>query len=178
MDLKTLIILFKKLATTMKDLTKKILTNFTQDIDKIKSLLELEQIRIKYLGKKSEINNLFSQLKNLNNEEKKSAGSLINNLRLEVTQIIDQKKNKMEIDELNKNLHNEKMDLTTPTRKDHISKLHPLSKTIYEVRKILNELGFNFEEGPEIEDDFHNFSALNGTKGPSSKTNARYFLLE
>lgn len=145
----------------MKDLTKKILTNFNQDISKIKSLLELEQLRIKYLGKKSEINNLFSQLKNLDNEEKKSAGSLINNLRLEVTQIIDQEKSKMEIDELNKNLQNEKLDLTTPIRKDHISKLHPLSKIICEVRQILNELGFTFEEGPEIEDDFHNFSALN-----------------
>ena len=145
----------------MKDLTSKILENFYQDIDKISLLPELEQVRIKYLGKKSDINKLFSQLKNLDNNEKKQAGELINNLRSTISKKIDQIKSDIEIAELNKKLENEKLDLTAPIRKDAPSKIHPLSQTINEVKIILHEMGFEFEDGPEIEDDFHNFSALN-----------------
>ncbi len=145
----------------MKQKITEISQNFAQEIAKISSLNDLENIRIKFLGKKSAINDLFGELKNLANDEKREAGAVINELRAEITQKITDLKEKLEISEINKKLENEKIDLTLPARAEFKGYLHPLTKVKAEVKVILQDLGFEFADGPEVEDDFHNFSALN-----------------
>ena len=140
---------------------KEIADNFTQEISRVKSGQELEQLRINFLGKKSAINSLYSDLKKVSIEEKKDLGAKINNLRSDITQKINDLKSDLEIFEINQKLEGEKLDLTEPVRSEFKGILHPLTKVKEEVENILSDLGFDFADGPEVEDDFHNFSALN-----------------
>jgi len=140
---------------------KEIADNFTQEISRVKSGQELEQLRINFLGKKSAINSLYSDLKKVSIEEKKDLGAKINNLRSDITQKINDLKSDLEIFEINQKLEGEKLDLTEPARSEFKGILHPLTKVKEEVENILSDLGFDFADGPEVEDDFHNFSALN-----------------
>ena len=138
-----------------------ILSNFNSQIANIQNKQQLEEIRVQFLGKKGLVTDLFLQLKDLPAEEKKSFGALINKVRDEVTQKIDEIKNNFENLELNEKLSGEKIDITQPIRKETQGLIHPISKVIAEIHEIFNQLGFEFAEGPEIEDDFHNFTALN-----------------
>ena len=138
-----------------------ILSNFNSQFTKIDNKQQLEEIRIEFLGKKGLITELFSQLKNIPNEEKKAFGASINQLRDEVTKKIDERKNQFEHEELNQKLSGEKIDVTKPTRKENQGLIHPISKVMKEIEEIFSTLGFEFAQGPEIEDDFHNFTALN-----------------
>lgn len=138
-----------------------ILSDFEAKLSKIDGLSSLEELRVAFLGKKGLINELFVQLKNVPAEEKKEFGSLSNQLRNQVNQMLEVKQTHYEELELAKNLVAEKLDLTAPCRKSHKGAIHPLSKAIAEIELILTQLGFEFAEGPEIEDDFHNFTALN-----------------
>jgi len=140
---------------------KEIADNFTQEISRVKSGQDLEQLRINFLGKKSAINSLYSDLKKVSIEEKKDLGAKINNLRSDITQKINDLKSDLEIFEINQKLEGEKLDLTEPARSEFKGILHPLTKVKEEVENILSDLGFDFADGPEVEDDFHNFSALN-----------------
>ncbi len=138
-----------------------LLADFNSQISAIENAAGLEEIRINFLGKKGFVTELFSQLKNLDAEEKKSFGAKINQVRDEVTKKIDNAKNLFEIAELNQKLSGEKIDLSAPIRKENRGLIHPLSKVMQEIEEIFSELGFEFAKGPEIEDDFHNFTALN-----------------
>ena len=138
-----------------------ILSDFNSQIANIQNKQQLEEIRVQFLGKKGLVTDLFLQLKDLPAEEKKSFGALINKVRDEVTQKIDEIKNNFENLELNEKLSGEKIDITQPIRKETQGLIHPISKVIAEIHEIFNQLGFEFAEGPEIEDDFHNFTALN-----------------
>lgn len=138
-----------------------LLADFNSQISAISNAAELEEIRINFLGKKGLVTELFSQLKNLNADEKKSFGAKINLVRDEVTKKIDNAKNLFEIAELNQKLSGEKIDLTAPFRQSPRGLIHPLSKVMQEIEEIFSDLGFEFAKGPEIEDDFHNFTALN-----------------
>ncbi len=138
-----------------------ILNNFNAQFLELNSEQQLDEIRVKFLGKKGLVTELFSQLKNVSAEEKKSFGASINKLRDEVTKKIDAKKELFADAELNKKLSQEKVDVTEPVRKQAVGFAHPISKVVKEIREIFSGLGFEFAEGPEIEDDFHNFTALN-----------------
>ncbi len=138
-----------------------ILSDFNSQISAAKNKQSLEEIRVNFLGKKGFVTELFSQLKNLPNEEKKPFGAAINVLRDEVTKKIDDAKNEFETAELNQKLSGEKIDLSAPFRKENRGSIHPISKVMREIEEIFSELGFEFAQGPEIEDEFHNFTALN-----------------
>lgn len=138
-----------------------LLADFNSQISAIENAQQLEEIRVNFLGKKGLVTELFSQLKNFDAEEKKSFGAKINQVRDEVTKKIDNAKNLFEIAELNQKLSGEKIDLSAPIRKENRGLIHPLSKVMQEIEEIFSELGFEFAKGPEIEDDFHNFTALN-----------------
>lgn len=138
-----------------------ILSKFNSQISLVKTRQDLEEIRIKFLGKKGIVTELFSQLKNLSAEEKKSFGATINQMRDEFTKNLEVKKSEFETIEIDEKLRSEKIDLTEPTRQDNHGLIHPLSKVMKEIEEIFSMLGFEFAQGPEIEDDFHNFTALN-----------------
>jgi phenylalanyl-tRNA synthetase alpha chain len=138
-----------------------ILSDFNSQISAVQNQQQLEEIRINFLGKKGFVTELFSQLKNLPGDEKKSFGASINVVRDEVTKKIDECKNNFENAELNQKLVGEKLDVTAPARLQNKGLIHPINKVMQEIEEIFSTLGFEFAQGPEIEDDFHNFTALN-----------------
>ncbi|MDD2984153.1 MAG: phenylalanine--tRNA ligase subunit alpha [Crocinitomicaceae bacterium] len=125
--------------------------------EKIENIADLEVFRIKYLGTKGAIKSLFSDLKNVANEEKKEIGQMMNELRLTAENTYNAFKNNLSEDKSAA----EKIDFSRPGEDFTIGSHHPISLVRSEIIEIFNRIGFNVSEGPEIEDDWHNFSALN-----------------
>lgn len=121
------------------------------------TLEEVEQFRIKYLSKKGIISNLFDEFKNVPTEQKKELGKFLNILKASAFSKINKIKESLENDGDNKTVP----DLTLPGDSFKAGSRHPLSIVKNEILSIFNRLGFAISEGPEIEDDWHNFSALN-----------------
>lgn len=122
-----------------------------------KSAEELEAFRIKYLGKKGLMNDLFSEFKQIPNDQKKAVGQSLNQLKQSIQQILDHSKSSF-------NTLNQKpsgLDFSRPVSLDQLGSRHPLSLVKNEIVDIFNRIGFTLSDGPEIEDDWHNFTALN-----------------
>ena len=143
-----------------------------QDYDKLKnevlikikeanSLDDLENLRVQVLGKKGSITSLMKQLGSLEPDKRREAGQILNSLQKNIIESIDNKKSSLEETFLNEKLKNEALDITLPTRPENIGRIHPLSKTMDEVISIFAQMGFTVAEGPDIESDFYNFTALN-----------------
>jgi len=124
---------------------------------KIDSAEALEQFRIAFLGSKGAIKGLFAELKQVPNEEKREAGQLVNGLRQFAQEKLDAQKDAMESQQDSA----PKLDVTRPGDGLAIGSRHPLSLVRSEIIEIFSRVGFTVSEGPEIEDDWHNFSALN-----------------
>ncbi|MCH7550283.1 MAG: phenylalanine--tRNA ligase subunit alpha [Proteobacteria bacterium] len=122
---------------------------------------ELEQIRVSALGKKGRITELMRGLGAMNLEARKEAGQSLNALKNEVAEAIEKKKRTSADSELDARLAGERVDVTLPVRPESQGCIHPISQTIDEVVAILGEMEFSVAEGPDIEDDWHNFTALN-----------------
>jgi phenylalanyl-tRNA synthetase alpha chain len=138
-----------------------ILSDFNSQFEKILNQQQLEEIRVNFLGKKSPLNELFANLKNLSIEEKKITGAKINEARDFITNQINIKKNYFNDVELDSKLASEKIDISAPIRPIENGSIHPINKVMFDIERIFTAMGFTFENGPEIEDDFHNFTALN-----------------
>jgi phenylalanyl-tRNA synthetase alpha chain len=138
---------------------KEKIATLTSDIqaEKIENNADLEVFRIKYLGTKGAIKSLFGELKNVANEEKKEIGQLMNELRLFAENQYNSFKENLSEDKT----ATEKIDFSRPGEDFSIGSHHPISLVRSEIIEIFNRIGFNVSEGPEIEDDWHNFSALN-----------------
>ncbi len=123
-----------------------------------KDLKELENFRIKFLGKKGILNQLFAEFKNVPNEEKKLFGQKINQLKQVATGKVQSIKENLE-----NNLEEQgsQLDLSRPGYPVEIGSRHPISIVKNQIIEIFKNIGFNVSEGPEIEDDWHNFTALN-----------------
>ena len=143
-----------------------------QDYDKLKnevlikikeanSLDDLENLRVQVLGKKGSITSLMKQLGSLEPDKRREVGQILNSLQKNLIESIDNKKSSLEETYLNEKLKNEALDITLPTRPENIGRIHPLSKTMDEVISIFAQMGFTVAEGPDIESDFYNFTALN-----------------
>ena len=133
-------------------------------IDKINSvedLQELENVRLNYLGKKGSISNEMKNLASLSIEEKKEVGKKLNILKNSILEKIESRKISIQNSLINKKILEEKIDLSLPSRNYNCGKIHPISQTIDKVIHIFSSMGFNVVEGPDIETDFNNFSALN-----------------
>lgn len=121
----------------------------------------LEEIRVSVLGKKGKITELMKGLGALSVEEKKEKGKSLNILKSEVEKALEAQKTVLEDKELNAMLAAETIDVTLPVRPENQGRIHPVSKIYEEVVAIFGEMGFSVAEGPDIEDQFHNFNALN-----------------
>ncbi len=132
------------------------------EIEGASSLQDLEKVRLSYLGKKGVIKIYFDDLKKIEDEEKKrDLGAVINVLRNKLDQLITNKETILKAEEINFKLQNEAVDITLPVRPEKIGRIHPLSKVINEVKLIFAHMGFKAVDGPDIEDEFHVFDALN-----------------
>ena len=125
------------------------------------SVETLEQVRIDALGKKGEISGLMKTLGGMDPEMRKDFGARLNVLKDEVAAAIDARKTNLGDAALNERLARETLDLTLPARPEYEGRIHPITQTIDEIIAIFGEMGFAVAEGPDIEDDFHNFTALN-----------------
>ena len=130
-------------------------------IKEANSLDDLENLRVQVLGKKGSITSLMKQLGSLEPDKRREAGQILNSLQKNIIESIDNKKSSLEETYLNEKLKNESLDITLPTRPENIGRIHPLSKTMDEVISIFAQMGFTVAEGPDIESDFYNFTALN-----------------
>ena len=127
----------------------------------ITSLDELEKVRISYLGKKGKITELLSELKNVSKDSVKELGSLINELKREITEKLDNQKKQLEEEKLNSLLEHEKIDITLNGTFRKIGSPNPIEKVISELEEVFISLGFTVVEGPEVECDLYNFEMLN-----------------
>ena len=119
---------------------------------------EAENFRIKYLGKKGILNQYFAEFKSVPNEEKKAFGQAVNELKNAATNKVQQLKDELESREEEKGIYG---DLTRPGEPVEIGARHPISIVKNQIIEIFSNIGFNVSEGPEMEDDWHNFTALN-----------------
>ncbi|WP_281541654.1 phenylalanine--tRNA ligase subunit alpha [Maribacter aestuarii] len=118
----------------------------------------IESFRIKYLGKKGLLNDLFAEFKNVPNEQKKEYGQTINQLKKAATDKVNALKDALENTTEEQGVYG---DLTRPSEPIELGARHPISIVKNQIIEIFSRIGFNVSEGPEIEDDWHNFSALN-----------------
>ncbi|MCB9189035.1 MAG: phenylalanine--tRNA ligase subunit alpha [Flavobacteriales bacterium] len=121
-------------------------------------LNQVEEFRIRLLGKKGEITALMSDFRNVPNEQKKEFGQKLNTLKTAALEKVNEIKDSLESSSTS---NKEKQDLTRPAEYTPLGARHPLSVVRKEILDIFTRIGFSISEGPEIEDDFHNFTALN-----------------
>jgi len=131
------------------------------DIEAADNLDALDQIRVSYLGKKGELTSLLKTLGTLPAEERKSAGQDINRAKQDVQQALEARKESLKAAALEAKLASERIDVTLPGRGQSTGGLHPVTRTMQRIEELFSQLGFAVEQGPEIEDDYHNFEALN-----------------
>jgi len=122
---------------------------------------ELERVRVEYLGRKGSLTARLKQLGRLPAEERPAAGERINRAKAEVERLLEARREELEAVELERRLARERVDVTLPGRRAERGSLHPVTRTIRRIESLLGQLGFRSAAGPEIEDDFHNFAALN-----------------
>lgn len=136
-----------------------------KELKEIKTLDDCNNLRIKYLSKKGEISELSSIMSSLDIEEKKQFGQLLNDLKNKVNSLLDEKKNELEQEALNKKLESEKIDISLPATKIPVGAPNILEKIIEEVEEVFMSMGYDVVDGPEIEQDKFNFELLNIPKG-------------
>ncbi|WP_288863697.1 phenylalanine--tRNA ligase subunit alpha [uncultured Megasphaera sp.] len=126
-----------------------------------KKIQDVQDIRVKYLGKKGEITGLMKNMKNLSPEERPAFGQLVNATRTEVEQWIEARREEVKAQELAQRLQAETIDITLPGRISAIGHEHPLHITRKKMEQAFLRMGFSLVEGPEIETDYYNFQCLN-----------------
>lgn len=121
----------------------------------------LEQLRVQYLGKKGAVTLLLKGLGALPAEQRPQAGAEINVAKQALQEAINLRKANLEQELLSERLRSESIDVTLPGRREHAGNLHPVTRTIERMEDFFQQLGYDVAEGPEIEDEYHNFEALN-----------------
>ena len=144
----------------MSDL-KKIKYDFLLKLEKKLSLSEINEIKTDLFGKNGLISSQFKKIGSISESEKKKFASELNLIKDELQNQINFKINEIQSEEINKKLEKEKVDITLPERTFVRGKIHPVSQTIDEISSIFSEIGFSVEEGPDVENEYNNFTALN-----------------
>ena len=158
----------------------KVLRNeLDSDIETINSMNDLNDLRLKYLGKKSKIQEFSSRMKDLSIEEKKECGRLMNEFKSYAEEKITSLKENLEKRLLEEKLNSEKIDVTLPATKVKVGGVHPITKVISEVEDLFISMGYDVLEGPEVEKDLYNFEMLNLPKGhPARDTQDSFYITE
>jgi phenylalanyl-tRNA synthetase alpha chain len=136
-------------------------TDLMGAIDSADTLDSLEAVRIAALGKQGSVSALLKTMGSMSPEERQTQGPIINGLRESITSALAGKKADLETADLNRRLASERVDMTLPAPEIPRGTIHPVSQVMDELAEIFADMGFAVAEGPEIEDDWHNFTALN-----------------
>tara|TARA_B100001750_G_scaffold245257_1_gene264433 strand:- start:877 stop:1896 length:1020 start_codon:yes stop_codon:yes gene_type:complete len=142
----------------ISDKIRDVRQTFDKEVDNLTTLIELEDIKNKYLSRKGIISKLFSDLSTLDSSKRPAAGNELNNLKKEVAEDIQSRINNIDVQgDTSQNF----IDLTLPGKKFNLGSQHPLSKVISNIESIFTKIGFSIAYGPEVDTDFFNFEALN-----------------
>ena len=140
---------------------KKLIQQAKVDFSKVSELSGLDHVKSKYLGKQGPLNEAMRGLSQLPKDEKPVVGAMINDIKKSIEKELEDRKSEIQVDLMNNQLKNENIDVTLDGKKQNKGTLHPISITIRQIELIFNSIGFSLADGPEIEDDYHNFTALN-----------------
>ena len=136
-----------------------------KDIDECNDEATLNNVKSKYIGKKSVFNEIMSSMSSLSAEEKRNVGSKSNEVRTQITEALEKRLDKIKTDALNKQLEKDKIDITLPSRKRKSGSLHPLTIVRQEIEDLFISMGYDVVDGPEVETDKYCFEMLNLPKG-------------
>ncbi len=145
----------------MKEQLEKIEALAKQELEACTEIKGLDDLRVKYLGKKGELTAILKQMGKLSAEERPIIGQLANKVRSDIEDALNSKLTALKADAQAAQLKSETIDITLPGKTAPMGKLHPLTKVENEIREIFMGMGFDIADGPEIDDDYHVFEALN-----------------
>ncbi|MFR5683893.1 MAG: phenylalanine--tRNA ligase subunit alpha [Clostridia bacterium] len=145
----------------MKEQIEQIMLHAKEEVEQASNLPSLNEVRVKYLGKKGELTAVLRGMGGLSPEERPVIGSLVNQTRDEIELLIEQREEQFKKQELEEKLKTEKIDITMPSNKESIGSIHPITQIINDIKEIFIGLGYEIAEGPEIELATYNFDKLN-----------------
>lgn len=161
----------------MNDDIPNLLNEATQAVDAAGSSAALDAVRVEWLGKSGKVTELLKGLGKLPADQRKARGAALNELKTGVEGRIQERLEKIRAAELDARLAAERVDVTLPARPMPDGRIHPISQTIDEIVAIFGDMGFVVADGPDIEDDFHNFTALNiPPEHPARQTHDTFYL--
>lgn len=163
----------------MKNAIEKIRLAAHEALDHAASMKEIDEIRVRFLGKKGEITGVLKQMGKLSAEERPVIGQLANEVRARIEEEITRRVADLKENELKHRLAQERIDVTLPGTVHPLGKRHPISQVLLEVQDIFLGMGFSIAEGPEVETDYYNFEALNLPKNhPARDTQDTFYISE
>jgi len=139
----------------------KLAAQAVEEIREAAGLADLDQLRVRYLGKKGVLTALLKELGRLPPQERPKAGQQVNDAKQRLSVLIEQRQAELAQAEVSRKLREERVDVSLPGRRPLIGGLHPVTQTIDRIQAFFAGMGYSIAEGPEVEDDFHNFEALN-----------------
>ena len=158
---------------------KKLKIELDEELSNVNSMNELNDLRTKYLGKKSKIQEFSMMMRDLSVEEKKECGKLMNEFKTYAESEISNLKVNLENKMLEEKLQNERIDVTLPATKIKVGGVHPITKVINDVEELFISMGYDVLDGPEVESDLYNFEMLNLPKGhPARDTQDSFYITE
>jgi len=153
-------------------------SNFEKKILTVKLKEELKNLKTEFFGKNGEITNQFKILGSIEANKRKEFASSLNKLKDSLTSQLEKKFLELETIEINEKLKDEKVDVTLPSRPFEVGKIHPVSQVIDEISSIFSEIGFSVAEGPDVESEYNNFTALNTPEDHPARDMHDTFYLE
>ncbi|RLA08026.1 MAG: phenylalanine--tRNA ligase subunit alpha [Gammaproteobacteria bacterium] len=138
-----------------------LLKQATAQIGAANKTVDLEAVRVAYLGKKGELTTLLKALGSMTPEQRPIFGDAVNSAKRQIAVALDKRRTELQQAQLADQLKSETIDVTLPGRGDTSGGLHPISRTLRRIETLFRQLGFEVHDGPELEDDYHNFEALN-----------------
>lgn len=161
----------------MNEKINAVLSAAIDSLNSAEEISAIEEIRVKYLGKKGELTSILKQLGSLSPEERPKVGQLVNKAKAELEEAIKSKVTELKEKELNESLIKEKIDVTMPGKRQNMGYKHPLSVVLDELKEIFMGMGYSIVEGPEVELDYYNFEALNLPKDhPARDTQDTFYI--
>ncbi|NLM16696.1 MAG: phenylalanine--tRNA ligase subunit alpha [Candidatus Riflebacteria bacterium] len=145
----------------MSDNKHELIVEFENDLQTVKDTAALENIRVKYLGKKGKVTEQLKNMKDLSPEERKTFGSVINKVKLEIQSKIDDLKSNLERKEQDEALRKDTIDTSLPGTFAELGTFHPVTLIAQRISELFIKLGYFITDGPEIEEEYYNFEALN-----------------
>jgi len=162
----------------LKEELQKVLEAAKVDIAQAGSMHELMQLKSRYTGKKSVLNGFMQKIGSLPKEERPAFGQTVNVVKSEIAEILASREAEIKDSEYQKAVQSDAIDFTMPGRKREVGALHPLTRVWREIEDVFISMGFDVAEGPDVEDEFHNFDALNTPKDHPARDLSDTFYLD